>query len=99
LPCYCWKYYCNCSGKSTQHHPNLMKHINPCCDALATIHSSNANMHNEPISTALFRSIKAQEILLRSYIASLLYLSKFPEVAECLQAWLAVNHMLGVTIC
>lgn len=48
LPCYCWKYYCNCSGKSTQHHPNL---------------------------------------------------SKFPQVAECLQAWLAVNHMLGVTIC
>jgi hypothetical protein len=34
----------------------------------------------------LFRSIKAQEILLRSYIASLLYFLKFPEVAECLQA-------------
>lgn len=33
-PCYCWKYYCNCSGKRTQHHPNLMKHINPCCKAL-----------------------------------------------------------------
>lgn len=98
-PCYCWKYYCNCSGKSTQHHPNLMKNINPCCKALATIHSCNANMHNKPFSTALFRSIQAQEILLRSYIASLLYLLKFPEVAEYLQAWLAVNHMLGVTIC
>jgi hypothetical protein len=28
-PCSCWECNCNPSANSTQHHPNLMKHIDP----------------------------------------------------------------------